>query len=66
MMKKLLALINWPLKDNPRDNTAEEFDLPYTIELHPNRHNPEQDTQPMVRVGKRNPSDIHKAIDLAG
>jgi|GEM_PF-4836123 len=65
-MKRLLALINWPLKDKLDDDTTHDHNLPFTIVSHHTRHNPEQDTQPMVRIGRRNPSDIQKAIDLAG
>ena len=63
-MKRLLALINWPTKD--KHNTAEEFDLPFTVDTHLPRRKSETDTQPMVRIGDRDPKDIQKAIDLAG
>ena len=65
-MKRLLALINWSPKRSHHDETTEEFDLPFTIDSHQPRHNPETETRPMVRIGNRDPKEIQRIIDLAG
>ena len=65
-MKKLLALLNWPLIDSHNDNTTQEFDHLFTIDRHQPQPNPDEETRPMVRISNRNPEEIQRAIDLAG
>lgn len=64
-MHKLIALIKGSAKKEPRPNVSPESKPPSLHRDKPPR-NQNNDTRPTYRIGRHKPSDIQRAIDLAG
>ena len=66
-MQKLISLFSLA---TPENKPAQKHDTSQTRPLHIGtqnaRRNYEDDTRPTYRIGKHDPADIQRAIDLAG
>lgn len=65
-MQKLIAFINWSGRPNRDEKGLGKLGVPIIVSADQQRADQDDDTRPTYRIGKYDPSDIQKAIDLAG
>ena len=65
-MRKLKTLLNWSGRPNSDIEALEKLGIPIIVSADQQPANQDEDTRPTYRIGKHDPSDIQKAIDLAG
>ena len=65
-MQKLIALINWSGRPGKDGKSLKKLGVPIIVSADQQRVDQDDDTRPTYRIGKYDPSDIQKAIDLAG
>jgi len=68
MLQKIMALMGLGTKSHREINSEE---MTTHLNVHPAEEKPsasqyDDATRPTYRIGKHKPSDIHKALDLAG
>jgi hypothetical protein len=64
-MQKLLALLNRAGKTEEQDAHWDTLEMPIIVNTQQINHNHE-DTRPTYRIGKHTPTEVDRAIDLAG
>jgi hypothetical protein len=65
-MQKLMALINWSGRPNKDRKSLARMGVPIIVSMDQPPTDEDADTRPTYRIGKHDPADIQKAIDLAG
>ena len=64
-MQKLLALLTRSGKTEDQNAHWDKLQIPIIVNTQQTNHQHE-DTRPTYRIGKHDPADVDRAIDLAG